>query len=77
MSLDDYTIIGPLTYRGKKDCDSVICTRRFIDGKMEPDCWGWHCVYCDEPCSYQGHKCPASEAILGESARIVKEARDA
>ena len=50
MSLDDYTIIGPLTYRGKKDCQSVTCTRHYIDGLMSADCWwlpspaSWWCL---------------------------------
>ena len=70
MSLDDYTLIGPVTYRGKEGCQFVMCTRRT---DVSDRCFGWHCVYCDAPTSYQGHKCPASEAILGEARRIVEE----
>lgn len=70
MSLDDYKLIGPLTYRGKEGCRSITCTRHQA---VADRCYGWHCVYCDEPCSYQGHKCPASEAVLGEATRIAQE----
>jgi hypothetical protein len=69
MSLDDYKLIGPVAYRGKEGCRSVVCTRRTDDSR----CFGWHCTYCDEPTSYQGHRCPAAEAILGESERLAKE----
>lgn len=70
MSLSDYRILGPLTYRGKEGCQSVICTRH----PDVPDrCFGWHCVYCDVPCSYQGHNCDAAKAILGEAERIAAE----
>lgn len=63
-------MIGPLAYRGKEGCQSVICTR------LQPDstsCYGWHCSYCDEPCSYQGHGCDAAEAVLAEARRIYEE----
>ena len=71
MSLDDYTLIGPLTYRGKVGCMNATCTRRSVDG-FGPDipCFGWHCVYCDAPCSYQGHRCDAADAVL-EAARAA------
>jgi hypothetical protein len=68
--LSDYRIIGPLTYRGKEGCRDVTCTRRW---DITDRCYGWHCVYCDEACSYQGHNCPASEAILGEAARLAAD----
>jgi hypothetical protein len=74
--LSDYEIIGPVTYRGKKNCDSAICTRQWLDGEMSEDCMGWHCVYCDAPCSYQGHSCGASDAILGEASRQAARARN-
>jgi hypothetical protein len=73
MSLDDYTVLGPIAYRGKKNCRSVTCTRFWEDGKMLPDCHGWHCSYCEAACSSQGHRCDAAEAILGEAARIARE----
>jgi hypothetical protein len=69
VNIPGYTIIGPLAYRGKKGCMSVTCTRSFRDGEMNEDCFGWHCSYCDEPCSSQGHRCDAADAILGEAAR--------
>lgn len=74
----NYTIIGPLAYQGKEDCTSPVCTRRTWrdeDGKLQwdPNCIGYHCPYCDEPCSSQGHKCEVGEAILRESERIVGE----
>lgn len=77
-ALPGYTLIGPLAYRGKQGCESSICTR-FIgqneDGShaISPDCIGWHCSYCDAPCSSQGHRCDAANAILGEAERIAKE----
>ena len=74
MSLSDYKIIGPLAYRGKKDCDSVRCTRMWSpEGRMSADCFGWHCSYCDEPCSSQGHNCDAAKTLLEASRRIQDE----
>lgn len=69
MSLSDYRIIGPVAYQGKEGCRSVICTRR---RGVTDRCFGWHCVYCDAPTSYQGHRCPAADAVLGEAERIAK-----
>jgi hypothetical protein len=71
MSLDDYILVGPVAYQGKPGCKNSRCTRGYRPGY--DGCMGWHCSYCDEPCSSQGHKCDASEAILGESERIAKE----
>lgn len=68
----DFTIIAPLTYGGKKDCRSAMCRRV---PWSNPDCQGWHCSYCDEPTSYQGHNCPAAEAIVGEAQRVAAERR--
>lgn len=81
MPLDDYTIIGPLCYQGKKDCDSSRCTRMFTrdeNGKVvgSPDCMGYHCSYCDAPCSSQGHRCDVGETLLAESKRILDEGSD-
>lgn len=73
MSLSDYKIIGPLAYRGKKNCQSVTCTRFYEDGEMTKDCFGWHCSYCDEPCSSQGHNCNAAKVLLDESRRLMEE----
>lgn len=78
MSLGDYIVIGPLCYQGKKDCDSSICTRSGYtqreDGTWDMgECRGHHCSYCDEPCSMMGHRCPASQAILGEAERVLRE----
>lgn len=62
--------VGPLAYRGKKGCDAALCTREMVgrgeDGApvWAESCYGWHCSYCDEPCSYQGHGCEAATAIL-------------
>lgn len=49
-------VTSPLgvAYRGKVDCDDVRCTRRWKDGKMQPNCLGWHCLYCDERSDSQG-----------------------
>lgn len=64
--------IGPLAYRGKKGCTSATCTRlnvrAFLAGEEEA-CFGWHCSYCDEPCSSMGHGCDAAKAVLGEARR--------
>lgn len=72
---DDFKMIGPLAYGGKKDCESVMCRRSGGRGRLDDGTWdfgecvGWHCSYCDEPTSYQGHNCDAAEAILGEARR--------
>jgi len=78
VALNDYKIIGPLCYMGKKGCSSVLCRRlvsRNVDGThaVSEDCMGYHCSYCDEPCSSQGHRCDAANAILAESRRIMEE----
>lgn len=70
-------LIGPLAYQGKEGCQDGACRcERDDDGGWR--CIGWHCSYCDEPCSSQGHRCDASEAILGAAQDIVAdtEARD-
>lgn len=70
-----YRIIGPLAYRGKKGCTSATCTRMYRDGNHSEDCLGWHCSYCDAPCSSQGHRCDAAEAILGAAEREAEAGR--
>jgi hypothetical protein len=72
MGLDDFTLIGPVAYGGKEGCTNGRC-RSMPDGAGGWICVGWHCSYCDEPTSYQGHNCDAAEAILGEAKRIVAE----
>lgn len=76
--MNEFQIIGPLAYQGKEGCEDARCTRRGItrndDGSFDiGECIGWHCSYCDEPCSSQGHRCDAAEAILGEARRIADE----
>lgn len=76
--MSDFQIIGPLAYQGKEGCEDACCTRRGHfqreDGTWYMgECIGWHCSYCDEPCSSQGHRCDAAEAILGEARRIADE----
>lgn len=73
MSRDHFTLIGPLAYQGKKGCQDSRCRHFFEDGKMSEDCAGWHCAYCDQPCSSMGHRCDASQAILGEARRVLDE----
>jgi hypothetical protein len=68
MALEDLTMIGPLTYGGKEDCTSGRC-RSMPDGTGGWKCIGWHCVYCDEPTSYQGHNCDVAATLLGEARR--------
>lgn len=72
MSLEDYKIIGPIAYQGKKDCTDPRCRGRVENGKRVPGCMGYHCAYCDAPCSMMGHKCDAADAILGEARRIAR-----
>lgn len=76
-----YRLIGPLAYQGKKGCTSPICSRMVLiaaDGthKASEDCRGYHCSYCDEPCSSQGHRCDAANAILGAAEEIAREERE-
>lgn len=79
MALSDYKIIGPLAYMGKKGCESVICTHLCIgtdeNGRpiFDESCRGWHCSYCDEPCSSQGHRCDAANAVLDAARQIMEE----
>ena len=72
MTSDQYRVIGPLAYAGKKDCTSGLC-RSMPNPEGGWTCIGWHCSYCDEPTGSQGHRCDASEAILGEASRIASE----
>lgn len=71
---DDFTILGPLAYAGKEDCQSGLC-RSMLDGNGGWKCIGWHCAYCDEPCGSQGHRCEAADAVLGEARRVFDEQR--
>ena len=71
--MSDMQMLGPLAYRGKKNCDDVTCTRLWADGKMSEDCYGWHCPYCDAPCSMMGHRCDAANAVLDEARRIAED----
>jgi hypothetical protein len=57
-------IIAPLAYGGKPDCQDVRCRR--VPG--EPGCMGWHCSYCDEPCSSQGHGCDAALTLIAAAS---------
>jgi hypothetical protein len=68
--ISGWTILGPLAYQGKPGCKDPRCTR---DSRRTDTCIGWHCSYCDEPCSSQGHHCPAGDAILGEAERIARD----
>jgi hypothetical protein len=71
--LPGVTLIGPLAYRGKVGCLNVTCTRRSLEFGPEVACYGWHCSYCDAPCSSMGHGCDAANAVLGEARRIMAE----
>lgn len=76
MNIPGYQIIGPVAYMGKPDCEHSGCRRLWDeDGTTEPGCMDYHCSYCDEPCSMMGHRCDASQAILGAAAEIAKDAR--
>lgn len=63
-----WTLIGPVSYEGKDGCQDPRC-RVMSDGEGGWRCIGYHCCYCDEPCSYQGHGCDAADAALGEARR--------
>lgn len=77
-AFDGLTLLGPVAYAGKEGCEDVRCRRmveRHDDGTFTVGpCMGWHCSYCDQPCSSQGHRCDAAEAILGEARRIAAAA---
>jgi hypothetical protein len=76
-ALDGYVLIGPLCYQGKEGCESPLCTRfveRLDSGSYEVGpCRGYHCSYCDEPCSSQGHRCDAANAILGAAEQALRD----
>lgn len=76
-----YTIIGPLCYQGKVGCEHPMCRHLVVGweyGKpiFDSRCHGYHCSYCDEPCSSQGHRCDAANAILGAAEEIAREERE-
>lgn len=73
VNIPGYTVIAPLCYQGKAGCQSALCTHMFVDGVMAESCIGYHCSYCDEPCSSQGHRCPASVAFIEAAERIHAE----
>lgn len=74
-----YKIIGPLCYMGKVGCENPICRHVIVghtpsgEAIFDAACRGYHCSYCDEPCSSQGHRCDAAQAVLGEARRIAEE----
>ena len=68
-----WKIIAPLAYRGKKGCQDGRCTRSFTEEGMSEDCYGWHCSYCDEPCSSQGHQCDAARTLIAEAERLAED----
>lgn len=70
MAAEDWKVIGPLAYVGKEGCQSGLC-RSMPDGEGGYRCIGYHCSYCDEPCSSQGHGCDAANAILGEARKAA------
>lgn len=71
-AVSKYEIIGPLAYQGKADCQNATC-RVMPNGYGGYRCMGWHCSYCDAPTGDQGHRCDASDAILGEARRQAQE----
>lgn len=47
--------MGPLiAYQGREGCQSGVC-RSIQNEAGEWICVGWHCAFCHEPSSYQGH----------------------
>lgn len=68
-------IIGPVAYQGKPDCMDPRCTRMIYreEPHVRPGCIGYHCAYCDEPCSSQGHRCDASQTLLEASRKLLDE----
>ena len=73
--LPGVTLLAPLCYQGKPDCMDARCRQMIYHDEphVRPGCMGYHCSYCDEPCSMMGHKCSASEAILGEARRLAAD----
>lgn len=69
MSLDDYTMIGPVAIQGMEGCQDPRCRR----APGASGCMGYHCPYCGAACSMMGHRCDAANAVLGEAERIAKE----
>lgn len=70
---DHIRIIGPLTYAGKPGCQSAMCRSWFNPNGGTWDCIGWHCAYCDELTSYQGHNCDVAVTMLTEAERLMNE----
>ena len=72
--LSDYEFIGQLAYQGKQGCTDARCRRVLIhneDGtRTVGECLGWHCPYCDEPCSMMGHRCDAQPEALRASRSV-------
>jgi hypothetical protein len=45
--------------RGRADCTSVQCTRRYAPGDPPGGvCFGYHCPKCGAATSMYGHRCP-------------------
>lgn len=64
-------VVGPLAYQGKEGCESMVC-RVMPQDDGTYLCMGWHCAYCDEPCSSQGHGCDAAETLLGAAQEALE-----
>lgn len=65
-------LLEPLAYQGRVGCENQNCRRemKVVAGRIvSSKCVGWHCYYCDKPCSSQGHACP----LKGESNESMAE----
>ena len=71
--LGSYRVLGPIAYMGKKGCTDMRCRRYFGPDGMSDDCIGYHCSYCDAPCSMMGHRCDVGDTLLAESRRLQDE----
>src|SRR5690606_34482676 len=74
-----FEVVAPVAYGGKEGCENIMCRRQIIpkdDGTVEwGPCIGWHCSYCDEPTSYQGHNCDAAKTLIEAAQSMHNEGR--
>lgn len=63
--------LGPLlAYGGKDGCTDLSCTRAGYNPETQQmgPCIGWHCPYCHEPTSSQGH---GLKFMCEEGAKVI------
>lgn len=59
MNVGDWKLGPMIAYEGKADCTDPRCRRMVSPDQphVSAGCLGWHCAFCDQPCSSQGHDC--------------------